>query len=111
MIAYHRDVPEYQAVLAESLSNDTRTLARLEYHANHPVPGWHVHGSCGAVDDLDLGVTKPNGQKRFPGVHNRHRKGDYSLEGDSMNDNMALEIAAKKFAFPFTKDLLGSVAP
>jgi hypothetical protein len=109
MTAYHVDLPEFQAVLAERLPNDTRTLARYEYHANHPVLGWHIHGVCGDVDGLTPGITKPAGQKRIPTVHNRHRRSEFAWGEDSMGDTLALKIAAIRYGIPYQEDLLGNL--
>ncbi|MFK7835887.1 MAG: hypothetical protein AB8B60_06685, partial [Sulfitobacter sp.] len=57
LVAYHSEVPEYQAVLAERVHNDTRTLSRYEYHGNHPVVGWHLHACCGDISALETGIT------------------------------------------------------
>ena len=46
LVAYHIDVPEYMALLGEQISGDSCVLARLEYHANHPHLGWHLHANC-----------------------------------------------------------------
>ncbi len=110
MVAYHRDLPEYQAVLAERLPDDTRTLARFEYHGAHPVPGWHIHAACGDVNDLELGVTKPLGQNRIPEVRSKHRRGDFVSEDDSMNDDIALKLAAERYGVPYTPNLFGHVS-
>lgn len=107
LIAYHVDLPEYQAVLAERLDQDTRTLARLEYHGNHPVLGWHLHACCGDVSGLESGVTKPAGQKRIPSAHNPHRRTEYARGQDSMDDTLALKVAAIRFGLPYQEDLLG----
>jgi hypothetical protein len=107
LVAYHTDVPEYQAVLAEWLVHDTITLARLEYHANHTIPGWHFHTCCGDVSALEAGLTKPNGQKRIPSAHNRHRRSEFALGHESMSDTLALKLASKWFRVPYQEDLLG----
>ena len=105
MAAYHKHLPEYKAVLAERIGEDTRTLLRYEYHANHPVVGWHVHTNCGDVTGLELGSTKPNGQERIPSVHKFHRRSSYAGGIDSMDDTLAFEIAAQQFRLPVTPDL------
>jgi hypothetical protein len=74
-------------------------LARVEYHGNHPQPGWHVHASCDELALIGFGMMKPLGQTRIPGVHDRHRRKELSLNDDSMNDNIALDIAAQWFRF------------
>lgn len=110
MVAYHKDLPEFRAVLAERLPHDTRTLARLEYHGAHPVPGWHMHAVCGDVSGLELGITKPRGQKRMPDAWSRHRRSEYVSGDDAvMHDNKALELAATQFGVPVTKDLWGEI--
>lgn len=108
-VTYHKDVPEFQAVLAERLPQDTRTLSRLEYHGRHPVLGWHVHACCGDVSELELGITKPKGQKRIPSAHNFHRQAEFTSGEDSMSDTLAFKIAAKRYGLPYNKDLLGNI--
>ncbi|MFQ8434083.1 hypothetical protein [Amaricoccus sp. W119] len=66
LAAYHKSLPEFQAVLSEKLPKDTRMLARFEYHGNHPVVGWHIHATCGDVSNLQPGIIKPLGQVRLP---------------------------------------------
>ena len=44
-------------------------------------------------------MVKPLGQLRIPDTHKRHRRDKYTLNDDSMNDNMALDIAAAWFRF------------
>lgn len=107
LVAYHSEVPEYQAVLAEKLHNDTRTLSRYEYHGNHPVVGWHLHACCGDISDLETGITKPSGQKRIPQAHNRHRSSVLTSDQDSMSDTLAMKIAAIRYGLPYQEDLLG----
>lgn len=58
LAAYHKSLPEFQAVLSEKLPKDTRMLARFEYHGNHPVVGWHIHATCGDVSNLQPGIIK-----------------------------------------------------
>ena len=52
-------------------------------------------------------MIKPLGQSRIPAVHDRHRRNTYTLNGDSMNDNIALSIAAKWFRFSYQSSLFG----
>jgi len=99
MVAYHKEVPEYQAVLGEVTERDTKVIARLEYHASHPEPGWHMHVSCEDTSEIRPGVMKPYGQTRLPAVRSYHRRSEYQLSGDSMNDNLALDIASDWFRF------------
>lgn len=103
MVAYHKDVPEYQAVLGECDGADTKVIARLEYHGAHPIVGWHIHAVCKDGAEVEAGVMKPHGQRRLPDARSHHRRTKYldgfSLSEESMNDNMALDIAAKWFGF------------
>lgn len=107
MVAYHKEVPEFLTVLAEKVGYDTRTLARFEYHGNHPQVGWHAHAVCGDLTELEVGITKPLGQKRIPAVHNRHRRDDYTWGDESMSDNLAVKTAAIRFGLPYIEDMLG----
>lgn len=108
MVAYHKEVPEYQTVLAEKVGEDTRVLCRFDYHGNHPVVGWHAHSNCGDLAGVEVGMTKPSGQRRIPPVHNLHRRSSYVLGNDSMDDTLAFDIAARRFRLPVTPDLFGT---
>lgn len=99
LVTYHIDLPEFRALLGEQVSGDSCVLARLEYHANHPHLGWHLHVNCEDSSTLGAGMVKPLGQLRIPEVHERHRRSDYTLKDDSMNDNTALDVPAAWFRF------------
>lgn len=99
LVAYHVEVPEFKAVLGQVVGSDTRVILRLEYHANHPKLGWHVHANCEELDEISLGAMKPLGQARIPGAHDRHRRSGYTVAGNPMNDDMAVDIASDWFCF------------
>lgn len=105
LVAYHVDLPEFLALLGEQVAGDSRVLARLEFHANHPEVGWHMHVNCEESSTLGVGMVKPLGQLRIPGVHCQHRRGEYTLNGDSMNDNMALGVVCDWFRLPYQPSL------
>jgi hypothetical protein len=105
MIAYHVEVPAFQMVFGEATGNDTRVLVRVEYDVAHNPFGWHVHSFCDDVSLISLGMMKPFGQRRIPIAGAKHRRASYTLKGDSMSDNMALEIASKWFRFPYQTSL------
>lgn len=106
LIAYHLVVPEFSAILAERVSNDSRVIGRLEYHANHAEVGWHLHANCDEAHIIGVGMVKPLGQLRIPAARSKHSKGKYTLNGDSMNDNMALAIAGDRYRFPYQTSLI-----
>lgn len=101
MIAYHVEVPVFQMVLGEVMKNDTKVLVRVEYDVAHDPFGWHVHSFCEDISLISSGVFKPLGQKRIPAAKTKHRRSEYTLSGDSMNDIIALDIAAKWFRFSY----------
>jgi len=101
MIAYHVEVPAFQMVLGEAIKNDTRVLVRVEYDVAHNPFGWHVHTLCEDSLLISAGMIKPLGQRRIPAAGSKHSRSEYTLSGDSMNDIMALEIAAKWFRFGY----------
>ncbi len=105
MIAYHVDLPAFQMVLGEVLKNDTKVLVRVEYDVAHSPFGWHVHSFCGDASLISSGVIKPLGQERMPAARTKHRRTEYTLSGESMNDIIALEIAAKWFRFQYQPSL------
>jgi hypothetical protein len=94
MIAYHVDLPAFQMVLGEVLKNDTKVLVRVEYDVAHSPFGWHVHSFCGDASLISSGVIKPLGQERMPAARTKHRRTEYTLSGESMNDIIALERVA-----------------
>ena len=102
MIAYHVEVPKFQMVLGEAVKNDTKVLLRVEYDVAHSPFGWHVHSYCEDSSLISSGMIKPLGQKRIPAARTSHRRSEYTLSGDSMNDIMALQIASDWFRFPYT---------
>lgn len=109
LIAYHRDLPEYQAVLAERIgsgsSADCRVLARLKYHGKHAVVGWHMHACCEDSQAVRSGIMKPFGQRRIPQPRQRHRRAAYCLSGESMSDIIALDVASRWFKFPIQTEM------
>ena len=46
-------------------------------------------------------MIKPLGQKRIPAAKTRHRRNEYTLIGDSINDTICLKIVADWFRFLF----------
>ncbi len=105
MIAYHVEVPAFQMVLGEVMKNDTKVLLRVEYDVAHSTFGWHIHSFCEDGSLISSGMIKPLGQRRIPAAKTKHRRGEYTLSGDSMNDIIALEIAAKWFRFSYQPSL------
>lgn len=105
MIAYHVEVPAFQMVLGEVMRNDTKVLLRVEYDIAHSPFGWHIHSFCEDGSLISSGMIKPLGQKRIPEAKTKHRRSEYTLSGDSMNDIIALEIAAKWFRFSYQASL------
>lgn len=109
LIAYHKQVPEFQSVLAERVFGDSVIIARYEYHASHPIPGWHIHAVCDDFDGITPSVMKPLSQKRLPQVRNNHSRNIYPLKRDSGDDTLAENIAMECFGIPVEGDLFGSV--
>lgn len=105
MIAYHVEVPKFQMVLGEAVKNDTKVLLRVEYDVSHSQFGWHVHALCEDSSTISSGMIKPLGQMRVPAARTKHRRSEYTLSGDSMNDIIALEIASDWFGFPYQPTL------
>lgn len=105
MIAYHVEVPAFQMVLGEVLKGDTKVLVKVEYDVAHHPYGWHVHVFCADTSLISAGMIKPLGQRRIPAARTKHRRTEYTLSGDSMNDIIALEIAAKWFRFKYQPSL------
>jgi hypothetical protein len=105
MVAYHVDLPVFQMVLGEALTNDTKVLARVEYDISHSPYGWHVHSNCEDSSQVSAGIIKPLGQRRIPTAGARHRRKEYSLSGESMNDIIALEVASHWFRFGYQQSL------
>jgi hypothetical protein len=105
MIAYHVEVPKFQMVLGEVMKNDTKVLIRVEYDVAHSPFGWHVHTLCEDSSSISSGMIKPLGQKRIPAAKTKHRRSEYTLSGDSMNDIIALDVAAKWFNFRYQPSL------
>lgn len=88
LISYHRELPEFQSVLAQRVSGDSLIIARYEYHASHPIPGWHLHALCDDFDGVTPSVMKPLSQKRLPEVRNHHSRAKYPLSDDSDKDTI-----------------------
>lgn len=105
MVAYHTEVPLFHMVLGQAVKNDTRVLLRVEYDVAHPNIGWHTHSVCDDVSGVAPGMIVPGGQKRIPSAGSRHRRGNYTLNDDSMNDIIALDIAAQWFRFSYQPPL------
>jgi hypothetical protein len=106
MPAYHTQLPEFTAVLAEETGSDCRVLARLEFHQSHV--GWHAHLGCGDIDILASGVVKPLGVIRMPGAGAHHRNVNYQRPGVIMNDDIAAAITADFFKVPDPPNLFAS---
>jgi hypothetical protein len=100
MVAYHTQLPEFLAVLAEDLSGDSRVLARLEFHQSHD--GWHLHPFCDDSDLATAGIVKPLGTIRLPKQGANHRNRTLLGSGDKMNDACADKIVADFFRIPDT---------
>lgn len=105
IVAYHTGVPNFQMVLGEALGSDTRVLCRVEYDVAHSRFGWHVHSFCDDTAEISPGVIKPHGQRRIPAASSYHRRRNYTLNGDSMNDIIALDLASDWFNFIYQKPL------
>jgi len=110
LTAYHKVVHNYLSYLAEALDGDSRVIARFDFHASERIPGWHVHANCEPIDEVGCGMTKPYGQLRIPHARRPHRRREYTLSGDSMNDNMALRVALDEFRIPYSTDMFGEVS-
>lgn len=108
LAAYHMLVPEYRAVLAEDVGNDSRIIANWEFHQSHP--GWHVHSCCSDIDEITAGITRPLGVKRLPAAKNSHRRGLIINPGFVIDDSMATAIACRRYKIPHTLDLISNVA-
>ncbi|QIG70446.1 hypothetical protein EVB88_062 [Rhizobium phage RHph_N28_2] len=107
LAAYHTLVPEYFAILAEDVGNDSRIVARWEFHQSHA--GWHIHSCCSKLDDITVGVVHPLGVKRIPAAKNSHRRGLFVKAGFVIDDTMATAIACHRYKVPHTLDLLSNV--
>lgn len=103
LVAYHTLVPEFVATLAEQLPQDSRILARWEYHGSHR--GWHVHTDCGTVDAVRPGLLKGPDTKRMPKRGAFHRHIDLLRPGASMSDSVATAIGLSLCGIPHALDM------
>lgn len=94
LIAWRPDVEEYLCYLGMDVDGDTRMILDLSFHGTHP--GWHVHTHCGHVDELPVGVMRSHVHKRIPRGMRSHRNQELVAGGGSMNDGLALHIAANR---------------
>ncbi|MGO9742794.1 MAG: hypothetical protein ACLPN5_15045 [Roseiarcus sp.] len=106
MPAYHKNIPEFSAILGEDIGADCRILARLEFHQSHA--GWHAHVVCGDTDLATPGIVKPSGVRRLPSDGSRHRNISYLTGGAVMNDHIAGLIACDFFRMPAEAPLFSS---
>ena len=100
LVAYRSDVDEYRAYIGEDLGGDTRLIFEYSYHGAHEPPGWHLHSTCGSIDELPAGVMRSPWLKRFPEGTRTHRRRLLVAEGASMSDSLAYHIFAKRARLP-----------
>jgi hypothetical protein len=95
LIAYHTLVDNYSAYLGMDVGPDTRLIMEFAYHATHP--GWHTHVGCGDVRHVPPGVVIGPWQTRLPNARSFVRRQLYTPAGGPMTDQVALQMAAKRF--------------
>lgn len=101
LIAYRQDVDEYRAYIGMDVGGDTRMILEYCYHGNHDPPGWHVHSTCGHVEELPSGVMRSPWHTRFPKGLRTHRRRTLVAEGGLMTDSLAYLIFAKRARLPY----------
>lgn len=103
LAAYHTEVPEFVATLAQDVGSDCRILARWEFHGSHA--GWHVHTCCEDADDILAGLVKPFGTRRIPDKASYHRHTNLLNDGYDMQDAVATAIACSFVGLPYQSDI------
>lgn len=107
LIAWRPDIDEYRAYIGMDVEGDTRLIFDYAYHGSHEPPGWHLHSTCGPVEDLPVGVMRSPWLKRFPEGTRTHRRRLLVAEGTRMSDSLAYHIFAKRARLPLEQiDLL-----
>jgi hypothetical protein len=77
LVAVHFAKEQYYGVLGLECGHDMKRLASLEFHGTHP--GWHVHGTCGDIEDVPVGRYKGPWCERVPGAGRPHRQLEFGL--------------------------------
>lgn len=92
LVAYHAGKEQFRAVLAVEHERDMSVLAQYEFHGTHP--GWHVLATCDEeIEGVPRGIMRGPWQQRLPTARGYHRLQKFT----AVDDDHALEIAAKKF--------------
>jgi hypothetical protein len=107
LTAYHTKVPEFQAVVAESLGEVSRVFASLEFHQSHP--GWHLHSTCDIIELVSVGVSRPREFIRLPSAQKPHRCIKLTDGILTMSDDLADAIVADFFNVSVEKGLFGTI--
>lgn len=100
LIAYRPDIEEYRAYLGIVVDGDTRLVLDYAYHGSHDPPGWHVHSTCGPIEELPIGVMRSPRYRRFPKGSRAHRRNLLVASGSQMTDSLAYHIFAKRARLP-----------
>jgi hypothetical protein len=100
VVAYRSDVDEYRAYIGMEVEGDTRLILEYAYHGSHEPPGWHVHSTCGPVENLPSGVMRSPWLKRLPQGSRVHRRRLLVADGARMTDSLAYHIFAKRARLP-----------
>lgn len=95
LITYHTVVEHYTAYMGMEVGPDTRLIMEYAYHGTHP--GWHTHTGCGDIRLLPIGMLRGPWLSRLPGARRFTRQKLYVPGGSGMTDQIALQIAAKRF--------------
>jgi len=98
LVAFHQEIPNFQALLGMEVGNDMRLIADTSYHGTHP--GWHVHATCDDFKSVPTGVYQGPWIRRFPNAKNFHRLTDYTFDQSDMSDDLALEIVKQRYNIP-----------
>jgi hypothetical protein len=81
LTAFNPEIEEYRSWLAMVQGDSLVVLAQLEFHGTHP--GWHCHVSCGEIEEIQPGQTRPRTARRFPGGNSTHRRTAYDVTESS----------------------------
>ncbi|WP_147276074.1 hypothetical protein [Pelagibacterium lacus] len=103
LCAYHQQIPEFFAVLAEQSDGDCKVILRVEWHQSHP--GWHIHSVCGHFEDTVSGISSPKQMKRIPDSKSGHRRKTFLNTGHVMGDNVATALACEALGIQYDKEL------
>lgn len=93
LVAFRKDLSQYEAILGLVEGNDTKVLASYEFHGSHV--GWHIHANCDSIDRISPGIKKSGREIRLPRPRTHHRRKSFDIDEDN-----ALDVAAVVFGLP-----------